>query len=192
MNWDWFYSLYSIAFMFLIFGFIWKVSMIPISLIAILFNDYVQKWILRLFMFVPYYFLASYSAFVGLYVNDGERSALILTVGGVFLFLHGGMGIVQSQREMEREGGYDYNNLIQYRYIGLLLGMLLYIYLLFDLSPAENVVIIKMAYIIDWIRNIPVLNWFMAVGSFFYVLYAIFICIAALIGLTFSAFNRNQ
>lgn len=178
--------------MFLIVGFLWKIAIYPLFLIAMVFNDSVQKWVMKISMLIPYYFMASYAAFIGIYVNNGQKSILILIFGGIFLLLHGMMGIVQAQREMEREGSYDYYGLITFRYYGILLGIAFYIYLIFDPRPGVNRATMFVGEIIDWIRGVPILNWFIAAAAFLYVVYAIFMCIVAIIGVTSMAFNRSK
>lgn len=192
VSWDWFYYLYSISFYFLIIGFLWKVAIYPIFMITLVFNEFLQKWAMRISMFIPYYFLATYAAFIGAYGMGEAKPIFILIIGGIFLFVHGGMGIVQAQKEMDRDGSYDQHKLIRYRYYALLLALAFYIYLIFDLRPAQNNVTQKTAELIDWIRDIPVLNLIIAAVAFCYAVYSIFIVLLGLLGFVLSRFDKRD
>ncbi|CAH1204281.1 hypothetical protein PAECIP111893_02212 [Paenibacillus plantiphilus] len=190
LNWDWFYSLYSISFMFLIIAFFWKIIIYPITLISLIFTDNIQFIFMKVIMIIPYYFMATFAAVVGLGVNEGVRSFFILLVGGIFLFIQSITGVFQA--EMDKDGKNDQLGLIRYRYFGAIFGVVYYVVLIFVPELTYNSVIIFVYEIIYWIREIQILSMIIALFAFLYVLYSMLICIIAVVGMISTSLKKKN
>lgn len=190
LNWDWFYSLYSISFMFLIIAFFWKIIIYPITLISLIFTDNIQLIFMKVIMIIPYYFMATFAAVVGLGVNEGVRSFFILLVGGIFLFIQSITGVFQA--EMDKDGKNDQLGLIRYRYFGAIFGVVYYVVLIFVPELTYNSVIIFVYEIIYWIREIQILSMIIALFAFLYVLYSMQICIIAVVGMISTSLKKKN
>jgi hypothetical protein len=192
MSWHWFYALYSMASVFIIIGFIWKLAIIPLALITMPFNSFFQKVLFFFILLIPNYFMASYSVLVCLYVNDGEKSVFTLIIGALFLGLYLFFGVAQAQNEAEREFDYSNMHLIRYRYWGILLTIIYFVYSIFDLRLATNSSISKIANLIGWVQGVPIINWIIAAGGFLYVLYIMLMSIFALVGMISIALEKRN
>lgn len=190
LNWDWFYSLYSISFMFLIIAFFWKIIIYPITLISLIFTDNIQSIFMKIIMIIPYYFMATFAAVVGLGVNEGVRSFFILLVGGIFLFIQSITGVFQA--EMDKDGKNDQLGLIIFRYFGAIFGVVYYVVLIFVPELTYNSVIIFVYEIIYWIREIQILSMIIALFAFLYVLYSMQICIIAVVGMISTSLKKKN
>jgi hypothetical protein len=192
MNWDWFYALYSISAAFMVIGFLWKLTMIPLALISLAFNGTMNRVYMFIVMLIPYYFLACFAAVIGLGVNDGKRSILILTIGGIFLLLYGLMGIVEAQREAEKSFDFEGLRIINYRYFGVLLGLAFYVYTIFDIRIAINSTTIWLGNAVKWIQDLPIIGWILALMAFLYAAYMIVVGVIAIISMVAGLIPRRQ
>lgn len=168
---------------FMVIGVLWYLAMFVIALIVQVFRDAVQIFIVGILMFVPYYVLSSYAALIGLGVREGEKSTLVLVVGGVFLFMHGLTGIAKAQKEAEDKWDFSAMRIINYRYIALIAGVIFYVVAIFNPRLAVNELTIWVYDRMLWFQDTPVIGWILAAAAFLYVLYALFMGVAMLFGL---------
>lgn len=192
MNWDWFYALYSMSAAFMVIGFFWKIAMIPLALISLAFNQSMQRVYMFIIMLIPYYFLATFAAMIGLGVSDGEKSPLVLIIGGIFLVMYGLMGIAEAQREAERSYDFEGLKIINYRYFGIILGLVFYVVTIFNVVFAINSSTIWLYNAMQWIQGIPIIGWILALLAFLYAVYMVIMGIVVILAMIAGLFKRER
>ncbi|MMZ58344.1 hypothetical protein D1872_203210 [compost metagenome] len=183
MNWNWFYVLYSISFMFLIVTIIWYFVEKIIVLLSFLFNEYLRFILIVLLSIVPYYLNAALGSLVVL-GNDPEQEHLYITfLAGAFILLNSAMGIVKVQRDMERNFDYSMQSLIKIRYVFMVLEIAFFIVCIYLPSLATTKLTLWVSEFASWIQRLFIINWIAAAASFFNALYIIITGIAVIIGM---------
>lgn len=191
MNWDWFYNLYSIASVVTIVGVLWRIAIIPLALLSLAFNVYVQRIFMFIVMLIPNYFIASYSVLVGLYINEGEKSWVILGLGLLFILMHELTSIIQAKDDAIKSVNYEAFKAVNLRYWIIPITAVYYIYSIFNPQLAINSSTTWVANVISWIQNLPIVGWIIAIVAFIYVIYMIFVFITFLLRVISSAFSNN-
>lgn len=188
----WFHTIYSLAAVFMIIDVFWRIAVIPIALASLVFNETVQKYFILIAMFIPYYLMASYSVLVAVGIGNGEKETTTLIVGGLFFVFSGLMGIGQAQNNAEKEGDYQAYKDARVKYIILLFGVIFYIYAIFHVKLTINWLTLWLYHVMQWIQNIPVIGFLVAIAAFVYAVYIIFIVLFMLVGMLVEAFRGKQ
>ncbi|WP_339259518.1 hypothetical protein MKZ12_07055 [Paenibacillus sp. FSL R5-0713] len=192
-SWDWLYLLYSIAAMILVFSFLWKiVEKIVIVIIALLFNERAGIAIANVLSLLPHYLFAAFTAFTVLGVGEGEVKWHLALIGGLFLFFNEIWGVVLAKKEAEKNYDFSTYKALNFKYWVILIEMIFFVYVLYDPRPAVNSLTQGIANIIDWVQDIPFLNWLIAAAAFVYAIYITLIAIASILGSIASLFTSNK
>lgn len=192
-NWDWLYLVYSISATILVFSFLWKfVEKIAILIIALLFNERAGVIVVNVLSLLPHYLFAAFAAFTVLGVSDGEVQWHLALIGGLFLFFNEIWGVMLAKKEAEKNYDFSTYRALNLKYWVVLIEMIFFVYVLFDPRPAINGLTQGIANTIDWIQDIPVLNWLIAAAAFIYAVYIILIALASILGSISSLFSPNK
>lgn len=193
--WDWLYLIYSIAAVILVFSFLWKiVEKIVVLLIVLVFNDRAGMFMVYILSLLPHYLFAAFTAFTVVGISGDEKNWLLIIIGGLFLFFNEVWGVALAKREAEKNLDFGTYRSLNFKYWVILIEMVFYIYVIFDPRPAINGLTQGTANIIDWIQDIPFLNWVIAAAAFIYAIYISLIALASILGSIVSLFtpkNKN-
>lgn len=188
----WFKVIYSLAAVFMVIGFFWKIAILPLALFSLIFNDKLQKFFMILAMLIPYYLMACYSVLVGIGMENGEKDTSTLIVGGLFLILNGLMGIGQAQSNAERENDYEAYRFAGYRYFTLLAAVIFYVYAIFNINLTLNWLTIGLYNIMQWIQGLPIVGFLIGISALLYAIYMLIIVFAMLVTMIVQVIQKKE
>ncbi|MGF6352434.1 hypothetical protein ABIE27_000330 [Paenibacillus sp. 4624] len=192
-NWDWLYLIYSIAAVILVFSFLWKIiEKVVIILVILLLNDRAGVFVVNILSLLPHYLFASFTAFTVIGISGNEKDWVLITIGGLFLFFNEVWGVTLAKQEAAKNYDFSTYKTLNFKYWVILIEMIFYIYVIFDPRPAINILTRGTANIIDWVQDIPFLNWIIAAAAFIYAIYISLIALASILGSFASLFTRNN
>lgn len=188
----WFHAIYSLAAVFMLIGFFWKITALILAIISLVLNDKAQKIFMVLAMLIPYYLMASYSVLVGIGVGNGEKEISTLITGGLFLIFSGLMGIGQAQSNAEKENDYEAYRFAGYRYFILLAGVVFYVIAIFNLKLTLNGLTIGLFNVMQWIQGLPIVGFLIGISAFLYAIYMVLIVLIMLFSMIGSVFQKKH
>lgn len=193
MNWDWFHALYTLSAFILVFSLIWKViEKIFILIVVLIFNDNAGFFFLNIFSLIPYYFIASFSALTVLGIGEGKVNLVIAVIVGFFILINDLLGLIQAQREAEKDFNYTALRILNYRYIFIIVELIFYIAILIKPIFAINKINETIYNSVVWVQQVPILNILVAIGAVIYAVYIIIMGIIAILGTLVAVFRRDS
>lgn len=192
VNWDWFYTLYSLSSLIIVFSFLWKVvEKIAVLLIALIFNEASGMIVVNIFSLIPYYFIASFGSLLVLASSEGSIDIVLAIIVGVFIFINDIVGLTQGKQEAIRELNFDLVRMLNWRYLFISAELIFFVSALFYPTLTINKLNAIIYNAITWVQQIPVLNWLIAIVATLYVIYIIIMFLIAAIGPVTAVFRRN-
>lgn len=190
MNWDWFYAIYSISAVILIVSFLWKiVEKLVIILLVALFNQTASIILISIVSIIPYYLISSFSALVVNGIGEGYKTPIVIIAVGLFILFNDLISIINISRDPEDA---MLNTILDLRYAFIILGLVYYVFAVFNHTYAINKVTIWLSDVLSWIQNIPLLNWIIAAIAFLYAIYIVIMALLTVFGMITSIFVRKD
>lgn len=192
MNWDWFYTLYSISAAFLIITIVWKVVEKVLALTALIFNDLVTGVLVMIYSAIPYYFNAAFSALTVYYVSDGPPPIYLIVITAMFLLFNNLMSTVKLEREAKNNYDYQSLRIIRYRYVLMGFEIIIFIVSMFNIKISINKITIWLADLMNWVQSIPVANVIVDILAFLNAAYIVLTGLFAIISILLSFTSKKD
>lgn len=196
---DFLYFIFYLGIIHIVFHFLWKwVFVLPLSIVfAVLKYDHYGSRFMRIF---GVYLMVSLTALFTLsFINENPNWFSIILypfVGALIIFMGLANAEYQARKEAYQTGDFELIRLLErdanFKAIVLLGSVVFYIFVLFFPFISQNALIYILYRAIEWIYNIPVIGWLIAIGGVFFLLGTIFNGILATGMIIASLFVKSE
>lgn len=166
LGWDWFQLVYYLAMTFLILKLFTKIFLMIGAVLSLILPMRIRGYFTILILAVTYYFITSFTAIVE--KSIGNESIYLSIIALTFLLIEIGSEALSTGAKAQETNDFDLYRMFKVRSRFVYLSVFYFIYLQFDLSPAQNSIALYFSDFLTWINSIPILSLILIVLSLFY------------------------
>lgn len=191
---DWFSIMYYLSFYFIIIHVFKKVFLIAAGATVQLLNERIQLFVFLLCWLVPYYFLATFSAFVDIGMRQEGGGLHLSVIAALFLFMDMAVENLNQRRNAYENGNFDAVQFTNKKWFLIAATMIYFVVLHFNTSLGMNGLTERISSVVEWINSIQILSIILAIVSVIYVLRIIFYfaVLAISFGTIFGEFAESK